>query len=53
MPVLDSDGQTTRRFGVLSLPSTFFVDRTGVIRHLELGGPLSEDQIRVGIGKAR
>jgi thiol-disulfide isomerase/thioredoxin len=53
VPVLDSDGQTTRRFGVLSLPSTFFVDRAGVIRHLELGGPLSEDQIRLGIGKAR
>jgi thiol-disulfide isomerase/thioredoxin len=53
VPILDSDGQTTRRFGVLSLPSTFFVDRTGVIRHLELGGPLAEDEIRLGIGKAR
>jgi thiol-disulfide isomerase/thioredoxin len=53
VPILDSDGQTTRRFGVLSLPSTFFVDRAGVIRHLELGGPLSEEQIRLGIGKAR
>ena len=51
-PVLDSDGATTRRFGVLSLPSTFFVDKTGVIRHLELTA-MSEAQIRTGIQKAR
>jgi thiol-disulfide isomerase/thioredoxin len=52
-PVLDINGETTRRFGVLSLPSTFFVDPKGVIRHLELGGPLSEAQVRTGIAKAR
>jgi len=51
-PVLDGDGATTRRFGVLSLPSTFFVDKTGVIRHLELTA-MSEAQIRTGIQKAR
>jgi thiol-disulfide isomerase/thioredoxin len=51
-PVLDGDGATTRRFGVLSLPSTFFVDRDGVIRHLELTS-VSEAQIRNGIKKAR
>ena len=51
-PVLDSDGATTRRFGVLSLPSTFFVDAAGVIRHLELTA-VSEAQIRSGIKKAR
>jgi thiol-disulfide isomerase/thioredoxin len=51
-PVLDSDGATTRRFGVLSLPSTFFVDKDGVIRHLELTA-VSEEQIRTGIRKAR
>lgn len=51
-PVLDSDGATTRRFGVLSLPSTFFVDKEGVIRHLELTA-VTEAQIRNGIKKAR
>jgi len=51
-PVLDGDGATTRRFGVLSLPSTFFIDKTGVIRHLELTA-MSEAQIRTGIQKAR
>ena len=51
-PVLDSDGATTRRYGVLSLPSTFFVDKAGVIRHLELTA-VTEAQIRTGIRKAR
>jgi thiol-disulfide isomerase/thioredoxin len=51
-PVLDTDGATTRRYGVLSLPSTFFVDKDGVIRHLELQA-MSEGQIRTGIQKAR
>jgi thiol-disulfide isomerase/thioredoxin len=53
VPVIDADGQTTRRYGVLSLPSTFFLDREGTIRHLDLGGPMSEEQIRTGINKAR
>ena len=51
-PVLDSDGATTLRYGVLSLPSTFFIDKDGVIRHLELI-PMSEEQMRNGIRKAR
>ena len=51
-PVLDTDGATTRRFGVLSLPSTFFIDKDGVIRHLELR-EMTEDMIREGIRKAR
>ena len=51
--VLDTDARTTRRYGVLSLPSTFFLDREGTIRHLDLGGPMTEEQIRTGIGKAR
>src|SRR2546428_12243078 len=52
VPVLDTDRATTRRFGVLSLPSTFFIDRGGVIPHGELGGPPSGGQIRQGLGEA-
>jgi thiol-disulfide isomerase/thioredoxin len=51
-PVLDGDGATTRRYGVLTLPSTFFVDKDGVIRHLELR-QMTEAMIRTGIQKAR
>jgi thiol-disulfide isomerase/thioredoxin len=51
-PVFDSDGATTRRYGVLSLPSTFFIDKEGVIRHLELT-QMTEQRMRTGISKAR
>ena len=51
-PVFDSDGATTRRYGVLSLPSTFFVDKDGIIRHLELT-QMNEERMRNGIHKAR
>jgi thiol-disulfide isomerase/thioredoxin len=53
VPVLDTDGATTKRYGVLSFPSTFFVDATGVVRHIEIGGPMTDDEIRSGIAKAR
>jgi thiol-disulfide isomerase/thioredoxin len=51
-PLVDPDGATARRYGVLSVPSTFFVDGQGIIRHLEIGGPMTDDQIRLGIAKA-
>jgi thiol-disulfide isomerase/thioredoxin len=51
-PVFDNDGATTRRYGVLSLPSTFFIDKDGVIRHLELT-QMNEQRMRTGISKAR
>ncbi|HEV8536110.1 MAG TPA: TlpA disulfide reductase family protein [Candidatus Limnocylindria bacterium] len=53
VPVLDTEAETARRFGVFTLPSTFFIDKGGVIRHLEIGGPLSDERIRIGINKAR
>ncbi len=51
-PLLDTTGSTARRYGVLSLPTTFFVDKEGVIRHIELGGPMTDDTVRRGIAKA-
>ena len=42
LPVLlDRDGEVTRRYQVRALPSTFVVDRQGVIRSVIFGGPLS------------
>jgi thiol-disulfide isomerase/thioredoxin len=55
-PVLDLNIGTTTRYGILSVPTTFFVDKDGVIRHLEIGvgtRALTEDQIKRGIAKAR
>jgi peroxiredoxin len=54
MLVFDNDMQTATRYGVIFLPTTFFIDRTGVIRHIQIGAqPMNEDQIRTGIRKAR
>ena len=52
VPLIDPAGAIFRRFGVASLPTTFFVDRNGVIRGLEIGGPISEDRLRADIAKA-
>ena len=52
-PLLDLDGQTTRRYGVVGLPVTFFIDAHGVIRHVERGEVMDQSVIREGIAKAR
>ena len=51
-PLLDTSGAVTRRYGVVSLPSTVFVDPAGVVRQSNIGGPVSEDQIVAGLLKA-
>ncbi len=38
---LDRDGEATRLYKVRALPSTFFVDRQGIIRRVVVGGPLN------------
>ena len=39
--LLDQDGAVGRRYLLRALPSTFFIDRQGVIRTVVFGGPLS------------
>lgn len=51
-PIIDPDGETTRRYALAGLPQTFFIDREGVVRHMEIGGPIGEQQIREGIRRA-
>jgi cytochrome c biogenesis protein CcmG, thiol:disulfide interchange protein DsbE len=38
---LDVNAEVSRQFAVRSLPTTFFIDRSGVIRHIQ-SGPLTE-----------
>jgi thiol-disulfide isomerase/thioredoxin len=38
---LDTGAQASRAYGVRSLPTTFFIDRQGVIRHIQVG-PVTE-----------
>jgi thiol-disulfide isomerase/thioredoxin len=52
-PILDLDGQTTRRYGVVGLPVTFYIDGQGVIRYVERGEVTDPSAIRDGIAKAR
>jgi cytochrome c biogenesis protein CcmG/thiol:disulfide interchange protein DsbE len=52
-PILDLDGQTTRRYGVVGLPATFFIDAQGVIQHIERGELGDANSVREAIAKAR
>jgi len=40
--LMDRDGRVFARYRVTALPTTFFVDREGVIREVTIGGPMSE-----------
>jgi cytochrome c biogenesis protein CcmG, thiol:disulfide interchange protein DsbE len=44
--VMDVDGSVGRRYQMRALPTTFFIDRSGVIHSLEVGGPLPEALLR-------
>ncbi len=47
--VLDRDGSVVARYQLLGLPSTFFIDPSGIIRSVIVGGPMSETTIRSNI----
>ncbi len=44
--LLDRDGAVSRRYQLRALPSTYFIDRKGIIRSVVLGGPMSESLIQ-------
>lgn len=43
---LDRDGSVSVRYALRGLPTTFFIDRMGIIRSVVVGGPMSETVIR-------
>lgn len=43
---LDRDGSVSARYELRGLPTTFFIDRNGIIRSVVVGGPMSEAVIR-------
>ena len=49
-PLLDVNTETARRYALASVPSTFFIDGAGVIRHLYIG-ELDEDKLGMGLRK--
>jgi peroxiredoxin len=46
---LDRDGTVSQQYQLRALPSTFFVDRRGVIRTVIIGGPMSEATIQTAV----
>jgi peroxiredoxin len=47
--LLDQDGAVSRRYLLRALPSTFFIDRKGVIRTVVFGGPMSAATVETKI----
>jgi peroxiredoxin len=46
---LDRNGSVSQRYQLRGLPSTYFVDRQGVIHSVVVGGPMSESWIRSNV----
>lgn len=44
--VLDTDGAVNQQYHVLSLPTSFFIDKEGIISEVVIGGPIAEALIR-------
>ena len=47
--LLDETGEVANAYQLHSLPSSFFIDRTGKIRKVAIGGPMSEALLRTRI----
>lgn len=47
--LLDSHTQIGNMYHVQALPTTVFVDRTGIIREIHIGGPMSQDFLQAHI----
>lgn len=45
--LLDLDGRVSQQYQLRSLPTSFFIDRKGIIRDIVVGGPMSEARIRI------
>ena len=51
-PLIDVGLATSRRFGLASVPSTFFIDAHGTIRQLQIG-QLDKDRLEAGLATIR
>ena len=50
--LLDHTGDVTRAYQVRSLPSSYFINRLGIITEVVIGGPMSEALLRTRIEEA-
>ncbi|MBI5842310.1 MAG: TlpA family protein disulfide reductase [Chloroflexi bacterium] len=47
--VLDVSGDASAKYQLQSLPSSYFIDRQGIIREVIIGGPMSETLLRTRV----
>jgi peroxiredoxin len=47
--LLDRSGEVSRAYQLRGLPTSYFIDRDGIIRAIVVGGPMSEVVIRTNI----
>ena len=47
--LLDYDGDVSRKYQLRSLPTSFFVDTSGIIQDVIIGGPMAEALLRIRI----
>lgn len=52
VPLLDVGLATSRRYALASVPSTFFIDAGGTIRHIEIG-EMDEAELEAALEKVR
>ncbi len=49
--LLDESGTVTTAYAIYAMPTTFFIDKEGVIQKVIMGGPIPEAVIRAEISK--
>ena len=47
--LLETNGKVAQRYQLRSLPSSFFIDRDGIIQEVVIGGPMAEALLRTRI----
>ena len=47
--LLDQSGSTSNLYQVFSMPTTYFIDKEGIIRKVIIGGPVSKAAIRAEV----
>ncbi|MBI3165516.1 MAG: TlpA family protein disulfide reductase [Chloroflexi bacterium] len=50
--LLDETGDTARAYQARSLPSSYFINRYGIITEIVIGGPMSESLLRIRVEEA-
>jgi cytochrome c biogenesis protein CcmG, thiol:disulfide interchange protein DsbE len=49
--LLDDAGYVSKAYQLRSLPSSYFIDRNGIISEVVIGGPMSEPLLRIRVEK--